>query len=103
MKLSSLFPDRDWLAVAVTDKGQSSKPAFLPGFFSQRNTWGTLGLAQARTFSKSTKNAGDILWDMDWEARLTRITALESLFEKLGKDDQSGSALKEATKKMINH
>ncbi|MDD5225314.1 MAG: pilus assembly protein TadG-related protein [bacterium] len=103
MKLSGLYPDRSWLAVAVTDKGQSSKPAFLPGFFSQRNPWGTLGLAQARTYSKTTKNAGDVLWDMDWEARLTRITALDSLFDKLGKDNQAGSTLKEATKKMINH
>lgn len=103
MKLSGLYSDRDWLAVAVTDKGQSSKPSFLPGFFSQRNPWGTLGLAQARTYSEKTKNAGDLLWDMDWEARLTRITALEPLFERLGKDDQAGSALKEAAKKMINH
>ena len=103
MKLSGLFPDRNWLAVAVTDKGQSSQPSFFPGFFSQRNPWGTLGLAQARTCSEKTKNAGDILWDMDWEARLTRITALDPLFERLGKDDQAGSALKEAAKKMINH
>jgi len=103
MKLSGLYPDRNWLAVAVTDKGQSSQPSFLPGFFSQRNPWGTLGLAQARTYSKKTKNPGDILWDMDWEARLTRITALDPLFEKLGKDDPAGSALKEAAEKMINH
>ena len=100
MKLSPLFPERNYVAAIVTDQGKSSKPIFLPGFMDNRNPWGTLGLAQARAYSEKTKEAGDLLWDMDWEARLTRITALNELFHLLG---GTSSALKEPTEKLINH
>jgi len=102
MKLSPLFLERDWLAAIVTDKGGSAEPVFLPGFFEQKNPWGTLGIAQARVLSEKTE-PGDMLYEMDWDVRLTKITALEPIFERLDEKGEMGETLRKAAEKMITH
>lgn len=112
MKLSPLFPQRDWVAFIASDMRKSAEPVFLPGFFNQKNPWGTLGIAQARVLrvdekgEEITPEPGEMLYEMDWDSRLTKVTALDQIFERLGANadlGEAGEKLKKAAEKMLTH
>ncbi len=74
------------IAVAVTDLGNKRPPVFIGNralLPEERNPWGFIAVSQARPESASTK-PGDILLEMDWDAHLTRFTALNAISEQLG-------------------
>lgn len=90
-----LFTDNDfsknqWLAVIVWDTGESRTAPLLDSVFSGMNVWGALTLSQAKPHSPTTGD-GEMLWDTDWEPRLTPFTAHEALASHLGKGSKIGA------------
>ncbi len=86
MKLHPRSDEFLYLAVATTDLGRKRSPIFINNkslLPEDKNPWGFLALSQARPQSPSTR-PGDILLEMDWDAHLTRFTALKAIAEQLG-------------------
>lgn len=86
MKLHQRADEFLYMAVATTDLGKKRSPVFISNkdlLKQDQNPWGFIALSQARPQSPSTK-PGDVLLEMDWDAHLTRFTALKSIAERLG-------------------
>ncbi len=75
-----------YVAVATTDLDKKKTPVFISNkslLPEDKNPWGFVALSQAKPQSPSTK-PGDILLEMDWDAHLTRFTALKAIAQQLG-------------------
>ncbi len=86
MKLHPRAEEFLFMAVAATDLGASKQPVFISNkrlLPENRNPWGFVALSQARPQSPSTK-PGDILLEMDWDAHLTKFTALKAIAAQAG-------------------
>jgi hypothetical protein len=86
MKLHPRAEEFLYIAVATTDLGKKKTPVFISNkslLTEDKNSWGFVALSQAKPQSPSTK-PGDTLLEMDWDAHLTRFTALKAIAQQLG-------------------
>ncbi len=104
MKLHQRAEEFLYVAVATTNFGKKRLPVFISNeslLPENKNPWGFIALSQAKPKSPSTK-PGDILLEMDWDAHLTRVTALESLARQINLNS-SKNVMKYINEKLILH
>ncbi len=104
MKLHPRAEEFLFMAVATTDLGKKRPPVFISNknlLPEDKNPWGFVALSQSRPQSPSTK-PGDILLEMDWDAHLTRFTALKAIAQQIGLKS-SNSIMKYIDEKLILH
>lgn len=104
MKLHPRAEEFLFMAVATTDLGKKKPPVLIRNrnlLPEDKNPWGVLALSQARPQSPSTR-PGDILLEMDWDAHLTRFTALRAIAQQLGLKS-SNTLMKYLDEKLILH
>ena len=104
MKLHPRAEEFLFMAVATTDLGKKRPPVFISNknlLPEDKNPWGFVTLSQSRPQSPSTK-PGDILLEMDWDAHLTRFTALKAISQQIGLKS-SNSIMKYIDEKLILH
>ncbi len=85
MKLHERANEFLYIAVATTDLGKKRRPVFISNktlLPEDKNPWGFLAFSQSKPQSKST-GPGDVLLEMDWDAHLTKFTALRSVSQQL--------------------
>ncbi|MGB9735983.1 MAG: Tad domain-containing protein [bacterium] len=104
MKLHQRADEFLYIAVATTDLGRKRAPVFISNkslLKEDKNPWGFIALSQAKPQSLSTK-PGDVLLEMDWDAHLTRFTALKAIADQIGSKSVS-SVTKWLNDKLILH
>lgn len=104
MKLHPRAEEFLYTAVATTDLGKKRSTVFIRNknlLPEDKNPWGFIALSQAKPQSPSTK-PGDILLEMDWDAHLTRFTAVKAIAEQLGLKS-TNSIIKYIDEKLILH